>query len=78
MFLQFCLKFIHSKNVYLWGVCCVPISTPGISRSQSIFLFRAAPELGIAKPDEEIEAKGGEVEEMRERMYKSFPHLEHK
>lgn len=41
-------------------------------------LFTAAQELGISNPDGEIEAKGDEVEEMRERMSKSFPHLEHK
>ena len=30
-------------------------------------LIRAAPELGIANPDEAIEAKEGKVEEMREK-----------
>lgn len=35
-------------------------------------LFRAASELGITNPDEEIEAKGGELEEMRKNMYKNF------
>lgn len=37
--------------------------------SQELFclLIRAAPELGIANPDEAVEAKEGKVEEMREK-----------
>lgn len=31
-------------------------------------LFRVASELGITNPDEEIEAKGGEMEEMRKNI----------
>lgn len=40
--------------------------------SQQLFhlLFRAASELGIANSDEEIEAKGGEVEGMRGKTLK--------
>lgn len=41
-------------------------------------LFRAPSVLGIANPDEEIEAKGSKVKSMRGKMYKNFPHLEHK
>lgn len=33
-------------------------------------LFRVASELGITNPDEEIEAKGGEMEEMRKNILK--------
>lgn len=40
-------------------------------------LLREVSELGIVNSDEEIEDKGGEVAEMRENMYKNFPHLEH-
>lgn len=55
-------EFIHSEGWYLWYVS---VSMPGISRSYPIYLFSAASELGITNPDEEIEAKGGEVEGMR-------------
>lgn len=39
-------------------------------------LFRAASQLGIANLDEEIRAKGGEVEKIRGKTYESFLHLE--
>lgn len=35
-------------------------------------LFRVASELGITNPDEEIEAKGGEMEEMRKNIKASL------
>ena len=73
------LQFHLNLSIAIFVEC--PLYAKLYARSfQELFhlLFRAASELGITNPDEEIEAKGGEVEQMRKNMYKNFPHLEHK
>lgn len=80
MALQFYLNSSQWKHWLSLFVECLQHIKLYARYFQELFhlLFREASELGIDNPHEEIEAKGGKVEDMRGKTYKNFPCLEHK